>query len=235
MESRLKKQFNILGKFLLSMIFGFFASYIALDLLSDEPRKLSSNILLGVCTIFGVVMIYYTWKNTRMLAKARDEEESVQGRKLGIIIMYLRVGDIVMQAWFVYAIITCRRALIHDENVSFTVWNLVAATACLTIVVIIGIITKNRYNKLYPEQGVTYMESMKMWTKNADEGLKHIVHEAGYKAYEFTNTVLALAWWAAVIYTATSDINFVLLGLISFIWILHIGKFMYEMHKKMIY
>ena len=31
---------------------------------------------------------------------------------------------------------------------------------------------KNRYNKLYPEQGVTYMESMKMWTKNADEGLK---------------------------------------------------------------
>ncbi len=25
------------------------------------------------------------------------------------------------------------------------------------------------------------MESMKMWTKNADEGLKHIVHEADIK------------------------------------------------------
>ena len=45
------------------------------------------------------------------------------------------------------------------------------------------------------------MESMKMWTKNADEGLKHIVHEAGYKAYEFTNTILAYVWWVAVIYT----------------------------------
>ena len=42
------------------------------------------------------------------------------------------------------------------------------------------------------------MESMKMWTKNADEGLKHIVHEAGYKAYEFTNTILAYVWWAAL-------------------------------------
>ncbi len=52
------------------------------------------------------------------------------------------------------------------------------------------------------------MESMKMWTKNADEGLKHIVHEAGYKAYEFTNTILAYVWWAAVIYTAASDIDF---------------------------
>ncbi|MDR4982392.1 DUF3169 family protein [Bacillus cereus] len=235
MESKLKKQFDFVGKLLLSMMGGFFASYIALDMLSDEPRKLSPNILIGVCTIFGIVMIYYTWKNTRMLAKVRDEEESVQGRKLGIIIMYLRVGDIVTQAWFVYAIITCRRALLHDTNVSFAVGNLIASIACLTIVVVIGIIAKNRYNKLYPEQGVTYMESMKMWTKNADEGLKHIVHEAGYKAYEFTNKVLALTWWAAVIYTAASDINFVLLGLISFIWILHIGKFMYEMHRKMLY
>ncbi|PES94850.1 DUF3169 domain-containing protein [Bacillus cereus] len=235
MESKLKKQFDFVGKLLLSMMGGFFASYIALDMLSDEPRKLSPNILIGVCTIFGIVMIYYTWKNTRMLAKVRDEEESVQGRKLGIIIMYLRVGDIVTQAWFVYAIITCRRALLHDTNVSFAVGNLIASIACLTIVVVIGIIAKNRYNKLYPEQGVTYMESMKMWTKNADEGLKHIVHEAGYKAYEFTNKVLALTWWAAVIYTAASDVNFVLLGLISFIWILHIGKFMYEMHRKMLY
>ncbi|MEA1010342.1 MULTISPECIES: DUF3169 family protein [Bacillus cereus group] len=235
MESKLKKQFDFVGKLLLSMMGGFFASYIALDMLSDEPRKLSPNILIGVCTIFGIVMIYYTWKNTRMLAKVRDEEESVQGRKLGIIIMYLRVGDIVTQAWFVYAIITCRRALLHDTNVSFAVGNLIASIVCLTIVVVIGIIAKNRYNKLYPEQGVTYMESMKMWTKNADEGLKHIVHEAGYKAYEFTNKVLALTWWAAVIYTAASDINFVLLGLISFIWILHIGKFMYEMHRKMLY
>lgn len=68
--------------------------------------------------------------------------------------------------------------------------------------------------------------------ENADEGLKHIVHEAGYKAYEFTNTILAYVWWAAVIYTAASDIDFVLIGLISFIWILHLGKFMYEMQRK---
>ena len=60
---------------------------------------------------FGILMMYYTWKNTRMLAEARDEEESVQGRKLGIISIYLRVGDIVTQAWFVYAVIACRRAV----------------------------------------------------------------------------------------------------------------------------
>ncbi|MDA1649579.1 DUF3169 family protein [Bacillus cereus group sp. TH160LC] len=234
-KGKMGEQFISFCKLILSMVGGFFASYIALDLLSDEPRKLSPNILIGVCTLFGMIMMYYTWKNTRMLAEARDEEESVQGRKLGIISIYLRVGDIVTQAWFVYAVIACRRALLQDTNVSFAVWNLVAAIVCLTIVVISGLITKNRYNKLYPEQGVTYMESMKMWTKNADEGLKHIVHEAGYKAYEFTNTILAYVWWAAVIYTVASDINFVLIGLISFIWILHLGKFMYEMQRKMIY
>ncbi|MGN4436727.1 DUF3169 family protein [Bacillus cereus group sp. MYBK69-1] len=234
-KSKRKKQFDFVGKMALSMMGGFLTSYIAVDLLSGEPRKLSSNTFIGICTIFGILMMYYTWKNTRMLAEARDEEESVQGRKLGIISIYLRVGDIVTQAWFVYAVIACRRALLQDTNVSFAVWNLVASIVCLTIVVISGLITKNRYNKLYPEQGVTYMESMKMWTKNADEGLKHIVHEAGYKAYEFTNTILAYVWWAAVIYTAASDIDFVLIGLISFIWILHLGKFMYEMHRKMIY
>lgn len=234
-KGKMGEQFISFCKLILSMVGGFFASYIALDLLSDEPRKLSPNILIGVCTLFGMIMMYYTWKNTRMLAEARDEEESVQGRKLGIVIMYLRIGDIVTQAWFVYAVIACRRAFMHDANVSFAIWNMVAATAFTIIIVIIGIMARNRYNKLYPEQGVTYMESMEMWKKNADEGLKHIVHEAGYKAYEFTNKVLAYVWWAAVIYTAVSDINFVLLGLISFIWILHIGKFMYEMHRKMIY
>ena len=46
-------------------------------------------------------MMYYTWKNTRMLAEARDEEESAyKAEKLGIISIYLRVGDIVTQAWF---------------------------------------------------------------------------------------------------------------------------------------
>ncbi|WP_436866728.1 DUF3169 family protein [Bacillus fungorum] len=235
MKSKLGEQFFSFCKLILSMVGGFFASYIALDLLSDEPRKLSNNILIGVCTVFGMVMMYYIWKNTRMLSKIRDEEESVQGRKLGIISMYLRIGDIVTLAWFVYAVITCRRAFMHDANVSFALWNMVAATTFTIIVVVIGIMTKNRYNKLYPEQGVTYMESMEMWKKNADEGLKHVVHEAGYKTYEFTNTILAYVWWVAVIYTAVSDINFVLLGLISFIWILHIGKFMYEMHRKMIY
>lgn len=115
-KSKLGEQFISFCKLILSMVGGFFASYIALDLLSDEPRKLSPNILIGVCTLFGMIMMYYTWKNTRMLAEARDEEESVQGRKLGIVIMYLRIGDIVTQAWFVYAVIACRRAFMHDAK-----------------------------------------------------------------------------------------------------------------------
>ncbi len=86
-KGKMGEQFISFCKLILSMVGGFFASYIALDLLSDEPRKLSPNILIGVCTLFGMIMMYYTWKNTRMLAEARDEEESVQGRKLGIVIM----------------------------------------------------------------------------------------------------------------------------------------------------
>ncbi|KFN04536.1 DUF3169 family protein [Bacillus clarus] len=235
MESKFKKPFYNFGKFLLSMVGGFFASYIALDLFSEGSRKLPPYILMGTFTIFGIIMIYYAWKNTRMLAKLRDEEESVQGRKLGIILMYLRVGDIVTQSWFVYTIIVCSRVFIKGEDFSLALWNMVASIICLLIVVIIGIVMKNRYNKLYPNQEVTYMESMEMWTKNADEGLEHIVHEAGYKTYQFMNRVLAFVWLATVIYTAANDMNFLLIGLVSLIWILHIGKFMYEMHKKMIY
>ena len=29
---------------------------------------------------------------------------------------------------------------------------------------------RKRYNTLYPEQSVTYSQSMEMWAKNADEG-----------------------------------------------------------------
>ena len=50
---------------------------------------------------------------------------------------------------------------------------------------------------------------------------------------------LRIQYWhmygGAVIYTVASNIDFVLIGLISFIWILHLGKFMYEMQRKMIY
>lgn len=42
MKSKRKKQFDSVGKIALSMIGGFLTSYIALNLLSDEPRKLSS-------------------------------------------------------------------------------------------------------------------------------------------------------------------------------------------------
>lgn len=70
------------------------------------------------------------------------KKRAYKAEKLGIISIYLRVGDIVTQAWFVYAVITCRRALLQDTNVSFAVWNLVASIVCLTTVVIIGLITK---------------------------------------------------------------------------------------------
>ncbi len=51
-KSKRKKQFDFVGKMALSMMGGFLTSYIALDLLSDEPRKLSSNTFIGICTIF---------------------------------------------------------------------------------------------------------------------------------------------------------------------------------------
>lgn len=73
------------------------------------------------------------------------------------------------------------------------------------------------------------MEFMKMWMKNVDEGLKYIVYEVGYKVYEFMNIILVYVWWVVVIYIVVSDIDFVLIGLILFIWILYFGKFMYEM------
>ena len=93
---------------------------------------------------------------------------------------------------------------------------------------------RKRYNALYPEQSVTYSQSMEMWAKNADEGQKQIVHEAGYKAYQYTNMTLACAWLVAIAYVLLEGrlfyghYDFVRLGL-------HVGTYMYEMHRKMIY
>ncbi len=57
-------------------------------------------------SVFGIIIIYYTWKSTRALAQTKDEEENVKGRRLGIVLIYFRVMEIVIPSWFVCSVIT---------------------------------------------------------------------------------------------------------------------------------
>lgn len=66
-----------MGKIVLSMVGGFLMFYIVLNLFLDELRKLLFNIFIGICIIFGILMMYYIWKNICMLVEVCDEEESV--------------------------------------------------------------------------------------------------------------------------------------------------------------
>lgn len=45
---------------------------------------------------------------------------------------------------------------------------------------------------------------------------------------------LVCAWFAAIAYALLDGKNFFMVSMISFVWILHVGTYMYEMHKKMI-
>ncbi|MDM5157150.1 DUF3169 family protein [Bacillus sp. DX1.1] len=235
MESRVQYTIRSMIKILVGMVFGFLGGYILSAVFAAGPRKLPSYMGVIGFIVFGVGIIYYLWKNTRILAKLRDEEESVQGRRLGILLMYLRASEVIVWSWAICAGIAYYRSFLAGTTSLFEIGNAGVSVVCLILVIWIGFIMKNRYNTLYPEQSVTYSQSLEMWAKNADEGQKHIIHEAGYKAYQFTNMVLAWVWIAAIAYTILDKTDFFLIGIISFVWVLHIGKYMYEMHKKMIY
>ncbi|KEK25277.1 DUF3169 family protein [Bacillus gaemokensis] len=235
MKSRVKgRMFSVL-KVLVGMVCGFFVGYILADIFTPGDKKLPPYIGFVMMALFGGGVIYYVWKRTRALAQIRDEEESIQGRRLGLRFIYFRVIEIVVMSWFVCSVISFYRVHTNGMDVLFGGVNVALATLCLILITWLGLTMKKRYNTLYPEQSVTYSQSMEMWAKNADEGQKHIVHEAGYKAYQYTNMTLACAWFAAIAYTLLDGTDFFIITLISFVWILHIGTYMYEMHKKMIY
>ncbi|MDM5190665.1 DUF3169 family protein [Bacillus sp. DX4.1] len=235
MESRVKHTIFSLLKIFSGMVFGGVIGFILADAYVPGPRIVPGYLVIIALILLGVAIMYQIWKTTRMLTKLRDEEESAQGRRLGARLIYLRISEIIIPSWTVYAYIYCYRSYTAGTSLSFEVVNVIVSSICLIGVISLGFVMKSRYNTLYPEQSVTYSQSLEMWAKNADEGQTHIVHEAGYKAYQSTNTVLACVWFAAIAYTILGKNDFFLIGIITFVWILHIGKYMYEMHKKMIY
>ncbi|EEK76359.1 hypothetical protein bcere0009_47620 [Bacillus cereus R309803] len=209
--------------------------YIGGDIATTSTRKVPSVVSIVMMIVLGVGAIYYIWKRTKTLLQMKDEEESGSGRRLGIVLIYLRVMEIVVMSWFVCSVISVYKAYVDAENLFWVIVSLTMSTVGFMITTLLGSVTRKKYNALYPEQSVTYSQSMEMWAKNADEGQKQIVHEAGYKAYRYTNMTLVCAWFAAILYALLDGTDFFMVILISFVWVLHVGTYMYEMHRKMIY
>lgn len=235
MKSREKGKMAAIFKLLVGAVFGGFIGYVVGDIATEDTSKISPVISIVTMSVFGAIAIYYIWKRTRALAQTKDEEENVKGRKLGIALIYLRVMEIVIPSWFVCSVIAFYRTYTGEGNLFFVSVSIVASTVCLIAITWLGFVMRKKYNNLYPEQSVTYSQSMEMWAKNADEGQKQIVHEAGYKAYQYTNMTLVCAWFAAIAYALLDGKDFFMVIMISFVWVLHVGTYMYEMHKKMIY
>ncbi|MBJ7958359.1 DUF3169 family protein [Bacillus cereus group sp. N28] len=235
MESKEKGKMSAIFKLLVGAVFGGFIGYAVGDIATEDTSKISPVVSIVMMSLFGAIAIYYIWERTRALAQTKDEEENVKGRRLGIVLIYLRIMEIVIPSWFVCSIISFYRMYTVEGNLFFVSVSTVASAVCFIAITWLGFTVKKRYNTLYPEQSVTYSQSMEMWAKNADEGQKQIVHEAGYKAYQYTNMTLVCAWFAAIAYALLDGKDFFMVIMISFVWVLHVGTYMYEMHKKMIY
>ncbi|CAM4049975.1 hypothetical protein BAMA_00095 [Bacillus manliponensis] len=231
MENKVQSRWNGLVILAISAIVGAIGGYG----FAAGYKKSPLLTVLIASGAFAIFFLYRFWKVTSKLKNVRDEEESIQGRKLGGFLIYLRASEIIISTWFAYTIIATWRMYTNGGDITFELIHMGLSFTCLLIVIWFGFYAKKQYNTLYPDQRVTYSQSLEMWAHNADEGQKHLVHEAGYKAYQFTNITFAFAWFAAIIYTFLTEINFILLGSISLMYILHIGKYMYELHKRMIY
>ncbi|WP_144513005.1 DUF3169 family protein [Bacillus mycoides] len=235
MKSKGNGKMTAILKLLVGAVFGGFIGYAVGDIATEGTSKIPPVISIAMMSVFGVAIIYYIWKRTRALAQTKDDEENVKGRRLGIALIYFRVMEIIIPSWFVCSVIAFYRTYTSEGNLLFVSVSIVVSTVCFIAITWLGSVMRKRYNALYPEQSVTYSQSMEMWAKNADEGQKQIVHEAGYKAYQYTNMTLACAWLAAITYAILDGKDFFMVIMISFVWVLHVGTYMYEMHKKMIY
>ncbi|WP_439021241.1 DUF3169 family protein [Bacillus thuringiensis] len=222
-------------KLLIGAVLGGAIGYVVGDIATTSTRKVPSVVSIVMMIVLGVGAIYYIWKRTKTLLQMKDEEESGSGRRLGIVLIYLRVMEIVVMSWFVCSVISVYKAYVDAENLFWVIASLTMSTVGFMITTLLGSVTRKKYNALYPEQSVTYSQSMEMWAENADEGQKQIVHEAGYKAYRYTNMTLVCAWFVAIMYALLDGKDFLMVIMISFVWVLHVGTYMYEMHRKMIY
>ncbi|ADY24228.1 DUF3169 family protein [Bacillus paranthracis] len=231
----MKGKQSAIVKLLVGAVFGGFIGYVGGDIATTSTSKMPSVISIVIMMLLGVGAIYYIGKRTRALLQTRDEEESSSGRRLGIALIYLRVMEIVVMSWFVCSVISVYKVYVAAGNLFWVIVSLTLSTVGFMITTWLGSVTRKKYNTLYPEQSVTYSQSMEMWAKNADEGQQQIVHEAGYKAYRYTNMTLVCAWFVAIVYALLDGKDFLMVIMISFIWVLHVGTYMYEMHRKMIY
>ncbi|GAB6453709.1 DUF3169 family protein [Bacillus luti] len=231
----MKSKQSAIVKLLIGAVLGGVIGYVVGDIAPTSTRKVPSVVSIVMMIVLGVGAIYYIWKRTKTLLQMKDEEESGSGRRLGIVLIYLRVMEIVVMSWFVCSVISVYKAYVDAENLFWVIASLTMSTVGFMITTLLGSITRKKYNALYPEQSVTYSQSMEMWAKNADEGQKQIVHEAGYKAYRYTNMTLVCAWFVAIMYALLDGKDFLMVIIISFVWVLHVGTYMYEMHRKMIY
>lgn len=77
-------------------------------------------------------------------------------------------------SWFVCSVISVYKVYVAAGNLFWVIVSLTLSTVGFMITTWLGSVTRKKYNTLYPEQSVTYSQSMEMWAKNADEGQQQI-------------------------------------------------------------
>ena len=132
------------------------------------------------------------------------------------MLIYFRVMEIIIPSWFVCSVIAFYRTYTKEGSLLFVSVSIVVSTVFIAITWL-GSVMRKRYNTLYPEQSVTYSQSMEMWAKNADEGQNKLFMRGGYKAYQYTNMTLACAWLVAIAYVLLDGKDYFMVIMISFV------------------
>ncbi|WP_243525092.1 hypothetical protein [Bacillus pseudomycoides] len=80
----------------MSMLVGLIIGYILVHYFDIRSTKDDSYVAIAALFMFCAAGLFLFGKNVRTLAKLRDEEENIQGRRLGNMLIYLRVSEVIV-------------------------------------------------------------------------------------------------------------------------------------------
>lgn len=137
----MKSKQSAIVKLLIGAVLGGVIGYIGGDIATTSTRKVPSVVSIVMMIVLGVGAIYYIWKRTKTLLQMKDEE-SGSGRRLGIVLIYLRVMEIVVMSWFVCSVISVYKAYVDAENLFWVIVSLTMSTVGFMITTLLGSVTR---------------------------------------------------------------------------------------------
>lgn len=140
----MKSKQSAIVKLLIGAVLGGVIGYIGGDIATTSTRKVPSVVSIVMMIVLGVGAIYYIWKRTKTLLQMKDEEESGSGRRLGIVLIYLRVMEIVVMSWFVCSVISVYKAYVDAENLFWVIVSLTMSTVGFMITTLLGSVTRKK-------------------------------------------------------------------------------------------